>query len=61
MFVAKRDAPIIGHFIDLPPRKKLELFFPAFFLKAINIPKPRLPVMMTESTSQSRGDRIRFI
>jgi len=54
IFVAKIDAPITGHFIDRPPRKKFELFCPAFLRKAIYIPKERLPIITVEKTTQSK-------
>jgi hypothetical protein len=54
--VAKIDAPTIGQAIFLPPRKKLELFSPAFLRYAIHNPKDILPIITKANTNQSRKD-----
>jgi hypothetical protein len=54
MFVAKSDAPITGHLIFLPPRKKFVLFCPAFLRYAMYRPKERLPIIILDRTTQSR-------
>ena len=61
ILVAKMDAPITGHLMDLPPRKKFELFFPAFLRNAMYIPKDRLPAITIENTNQSQKVNERLI